>query len=73
MSVSQRSAARIEQRVTEAMMSAVYECMAELAAIARQPLYETLVVKRNGPGRGDRSAPRRDGQTARRCSDLQAS
>ncbi len=40
-------AARVEQRIQEAMMSAD-ECMAEISAIARQPLCDTVKVKRNG-------------------------
>ncbi len=40
-------AARVGERLAQVMMSAD-ECMAEISAIARQPLHETVKVKRNG-------------------------
>ena len=40
-------AARVGERLAQAMMSAD-ECMAEISAIARQPLHDTVKVKRNG-------------------------
>jgi len=40
-------AARVGERLAQAMMGAD-ECMAEISAIARQPLCDTVKVKRNG-------------------------